>query len=455
MNHRISMDQIPTFKSTHPLGQVLAFKNSPDQLLAKMEQLESPVVKFRLAHLPCYYLTTPEAVHQVLVKNSQSYLKDGPFFKATKMVLGHGLAFSDGDIWKRDRRMMAPIFHKKCIDGFFGLMLDFADRLVNDLKNAQGNVDIHAIFNELAMNIATNALFGTDLDKSKSDVLLAKFKIMVNDIIKRMSGLSFPLWVPTPANQKLKNAVKVYSEGMKEIIEEKAKNPGHTMLDLLIHAKDPETGALMNLQELIDQVRVFFAAGTETTANTLTWTLYVLAKHPEIVTKLKQEVEQVLQGGEPTLETLPQLTYLHQVIQESMRLYSPVWILTRQNKATETIAGYKLPPKSNIFFSAYMLHRNPRYWENPNDFIPERFAPGKLSKDDLKAFIPFGAGPRKCIGDRFADMEIKIVLIRILQSLDWQLKDSFEAEKFFSGSLQPKNGMWMSFQPVKSTVATV
>ncbi|HAS41696.1 MAG TPA: hypothetical protein DCS93_14555 [Microscillaceae bacterium] len=453
MNHPITTTQIPTFKSNHPLGQVLAFKNTPDQLLARMEQLESPVVKFRLAHLPCYYLTTPEAVHQVLVKDSQNYLKDGPFFKATKMVLGHGLAFSDGDIWKRDRRMMAPIFHKKCIDGFFGLMLDFANRLVNDLKTNREVVDIHAIFNELAMNIATNALFGADLDKNKSDILLAKFKIMVDDIIKRMSGLSFPLWVPTPANQKLKNAVKVYSEGMKEIIEDKVKNPGHTMLDLLMHAKDPETGELMHLQELIDQVRVFFAAGTETTANALTWTLYLLARHPKAMTKLRQEIEQVLQGEEPTLEKLPQLAYLHQVIQESMRLHSPVWVLTRQNKATATIAGYTLPPRSNIFFSAYMLHRNPRYWDKPNDFIPERFAPGKLSKEDLKAFIPFGAGPRKCIGDRFADMEIKIVLIRILQSLDWKLRDSSEAPQWFSGSLQPKNGMWMSFQPVESKVA--
>ncbi|OJJ23614.1 hypothetical protein BKI52_04425 [marine bacterium AO1-C] len=449
------MDQIPTLKSAHPLGQVLAFKNSPDQLLARMEQLQSPVVKFRLAHLPCYYLTSPEAVHQVLVKDSQNYLKEGPFFKATKMVLGNGLAFSDGDIWKRDRRMLAPVFHKKCIDSFFGLMLDFANGLVNDLKTTQKTIDIHAVFNELAMNIATNTLFGTDLEKSKSDVLLTKFKIMVDDIMKRMSGLSFPLWVPTPANQRLKNAIKVYSEGMKQIIEDKVKNPGYTMLDLIIHAKDPETGELMKLQELIDQVRVFFAAGTETTANALTWTLYLLAKHPNIATKLRQEIDQVLQGEEPTLEKLSQLPYLHQVIQESMRLYSPVWILTRQNKEATTIAGYTLPPRSNVFFSAYMLHRNPLYWENPNDFIPERFTPGKLSKEALKAFIPFGAGPRKCIGDRFADMEIKVVLIRVLQSLHWQLKESFEVEKMFSGSLQPKNGMWMSFEPLKKHVAAV
>lgn len=455
MNRKTSMNQIPIFKSSYPLGHVLAFKNSPDQLLARMQQLEAPVVKFRLAHLPCYYLTSPEAVYQALVKNSQNYLKDGPFFKATKMVLGNGLAFSDGDIWKRDRRMMAPVFHKKCIDAFFGLMLDFANRLVNDLSTVHKAVDIHAIFNELAMNIATNTLFGTDLEKSKSEVLLAKFKLMVDDIMKRMSGLSFPLWVPTPANQKLKNAVKVYIEGMKEIIEAKIKQPGHTMLDLLIQAKDPETGELMSLRELIDQVRVFFAAGTETTANTLTWTLYLLAKHPEVARQLKQEIEQVLQGEEPTLEKLPQLPYLHQVIQESMRLYSPVWILSRQNKASENIAGYTLPPRSNVFFSSYMLHRNPRYWENPDDFIPERFAPGKLSKEALRAFIPFGAGPRKCIGDRFADMEIKVVLIRVLQSLHWQLKDSFEAEKLFSGSLQPKNGMWMNFQPVAKGVTTV
>ncbi|HAS40443.1 MAG TPA: cytochrome P450, partial [Microscillaceae bacterium] len=259
------------------------------------------------------------------------------------------------------------------------------------------------------------------------------------------NGFSLPFWIPTPANQKLKKAINAYDTMMINIIESKIKQPGHTMLDLLIQAKDPESGEAMNPQQLIDEVRIFFAAGTETSANALTWAAYLLSQHSEQMAQLELEIKKVLGGNAPTLEILEQLPYLDQVVKESLRLYPPAWISSRTNEQADHFDGLEIPAGANIFYSAYMLQRNPSYWIHPDRFIPERFASENQENLPLQAFIPFGAGPRKCIGDRFALMEIKIILIRLLQNFQWELKAGFQPKPAFLGTLQAQEGMWIRF----------
>lgn len=441
----ITAKEAPQIKGNFLLGNALEFKAFPPDFFAKMEALNAPIIKFRLAHLSCIYLADKQAVQEMLVKNNKNYLKGGPLFNIARKVFGNGLAFSDKALWKRQRRIMSPVFHKKCIDSFFELMLHLSEQLANQIAQQPQGVDVHKHFNELTMDIATKALFGTEISKEKTDIILAGFKTMLSELVRRSSGVSLPMWVPSPANNQLKKAIQQQTDIVVEIINERIANPGHTMLDLLLQAKDHETGEAMNMQQLVDEVKVFFVAGTETSANTLTWVLYTLSQHPEAAQKLRHEVDQVLQGEAPTLTNLEQLSYLDQVIKESMRLYPPAWVSSRTNENDDVLAGYQVPAGSNVFYSAYMLHRNPCYWEQPLSFIPERFAPENISKEQLQAFVPFGAGPRKCIGDRFALMEIKLVLIKLMQKFNWQLQAGFTPEPMFGGTLQPANGMWMDF----------
>ncbi|OJJ14540.1 hypothetical protein BKI52_42960 [marine bacterium AO1-C] len=438
--------KVPTAKGRFIMGNVQDFKASPVGFFKKLETFKTPVVKFRLAHIHCYYLASQEAVQQVLVKNNKNYLKGGPFMETNKKIVGNGLAFSDKELWQRQRRIMAPVFHKKCIDSFFKLMLDFTDQFVENIGQEKSALDVHKHFNQLTMDIATQALFGTEVKKDETDTLMTNFQVLVEESIRRTTnGFSLPFWIPTPANQKLKKAIKAYDTTMVNIIKNKIKQPGHTMLDLLIQAKDPESGEAMNPQQLIDEVRIFFAAGTETSANALTWTTYLLSQHPEKMKQLRLEIQRVLGDNPPTLEVLEQLPYLDQIVKESLRLYPPAWISSRTNEYTDSFSGLEIPAGSNIFYSAYMLQRNPAYWTHANSFMPERFAPENQPDLPLQAFIPFGAGPRKCIGDRFALMEIKIILIRLLQNYHWELKTGFQPKPAFLGTLQAQEGMWVMF----------
>jgi cytochrome P450 len=230
------------------------------------------------------------------------------------------------------------------------------------------------------------------------------------------------------------------------IIDERRRS-GHDvgdLLSLLMSAKDEDTREQMTDRQLRDEVMTIVLAGHETTANALTWALYLLSKHPAAAQRLRREVEEVLGGRVPSIEDLPRLAYTRMVIEETLRLYPPAWVLERQAIASDVIGGYRVRPKTIVAVAPYSLHRHPRYWPDPEDFDPERFAPERAAERPKYAYLPFGAGPRLCIGNGFAMMEAQIILAMVMGDCALQVVPDFQVELVPSITLRPRRGVLMT-----------
>jgi cytochrome P450 len=259
------------------------------------------------------------------------------------------------------------------------------------------------------------------------------------------SVFAFPRSVPTRRNRQVNAAAKDLDDVVIGMIEGRRKSGArlNDLLDMLMYAQDEETGESMSNQQLRDEVMTLFLAGHETTANALTWTLMLLSQHPDVARRLRREVTEVLGDRAPTLADLPRLGYAHQVVAESMRLYPPVWTISRSVISDDEIGGYFIPKGSIVLVSPYLTHRSPLAWENPEGFDPDRFSPEREEKLHRFAYFPFGGGPRQCIGNNFALLEAQICLVMIAQCFQAELVPFAIVEPEALITLRPKGGMPM------------
>ena len=437
----------PMHKEGKLLGSMKSFMENPREFLSQLQQYDSPVIRFRLAHQTAYYLTTPEAVLPISQKRHSNYFKGGTAMEIGRKLLGNGLIFSNGDFWKRQRRIANPAFHKDCLEHYTQVMQHRTEIMLDELelKSQSGEAfNIYHEFNQLAITIVRDNLFGANLSREKMEAMLQSINyVMVEGQRRVRTGFLLPLWIPTKGNRKLVKAMRSSEDIVTNIIEEKARNsqPGHSLIDMLIHTPDPETREFMSPQQISDEVKIFFLAGTDTSANAMTWLAYLLHKHPEVQDRVRAEVKTVLQGRAPSMEDVKVLEYTGRVIKECLRIYSPAWLLTRSNYEEDEIEGVTLPAKSNIFFSPLMMHHHPDYWEHPERFDPDRWLPERKAKNDHRAYMPFVVGPRKCIGFRFAELEITIMLAMLVQRFSWELPVGHAPEIEYSGALRPLGGL--------------
>lgn len=439
----------PSMKGNFLLGSATEFRKSPPEFFKRMEGLDSPVVRFRLAHLNCYYPNSAEAIYHILKTNYKNYLKGGIFFDIARGIFGNGLVFANNELWISQRRIMNPMFRKQAVDSYFDNMMHHTNEMIGGWQKTAGtSINAHQELNSLTVSIATDTLFGGNLNQESIQVLLNNMDLMLKENKRRVSsGFSPPFWIPLPSNRKLKRAITEYDQIVANVIEKrlKAEDESHSMIDLLLHSKDEETGKSLDFQQVIDEVKLFFVAGTDTSANGLTWLLYLLCQNPEAEVKLRTELDEQLAGKVPEIGDLGKLPYMMQVIYEALRLYPPAWLFSRTNVEEEVVEGCTIKKKGNIFISTYMLHRNPKYWKDPEVFNPDRFENVDVTK--LTSYIPFGFGPRRCIGERFGMMEIQLVLIRLLQSFTWKMDQSIVVEPAFESTLFPQNGLWLFVEP--------
>ena len=344
-------------------------------------------------------INDPDAVKAILVKNHENY-KKGPGFERVKMLLGNGIIVSDGAFWRKQRRMIQPAFSRKCIDGLAKKMQKAnQDWLLSWEKKADSGelLNLTGEMSELSLEIILRCLFSGDLDKLIAQEGKNPFDILTYDLAR---DIQFVMRF-----RALKSLVQ-------QLIDKRRQSSMryHDFLEAFIDAIDKETGEAMTDKEIIDEVMTLIIAGHETGATTLNWAWYLLSLNPAEEIKLQHEVDNEVSGDIPTFDEVGKLHFTQQVIEEALRLYPPVWLYSRTAINDDTVAGYDIPAGTNIFFAPYFLHRHPDYWDEPESFLPDRFAAEAVKKRHKFAFIPFSAGPRRCIGDYFSIVEMQIHL---------------------------------------------
>lgn len=362
--------------------------------------------------MSAYIVCRPEWVQQVLQDKHRIYEK-APTYDALRPVLGNGLLLSSGDYWLRQRRLVAPMFHRKAIEHYLDTMVSYTNEMLDEWEGRDPDeiVDVSAEMMKLTLGIAGEVLFSRDVRHEASDIGDALNLVMREAIERIINPLKAPLAVPTPTNLKVRKSMAVLEEIVQGLIDERR---GHEsdfsdLLTMLMTAEDADTGETMTDVQIRDEVMTFILAGHETTSNALSWAWYSLSLHPAVRRRLEEEVDAAFDDA-PTLETLGELTYTEMVFDETTRLYPPAWTVERTPTEDDVIGGYTIPAGSIVMTAPYFVHRNPRVWENPLGFDPERFAPGAGESRHRFAHFPFGGGPRMCPGADFAVMESKVVL---------------------------------------------
>ncbi|MBL4657972.1 MAG: cytochrome P450 [Flavobacteriales bacterium] len=391
------------------------------------------------------YLTAPEHIKHVLQDNNKNYIK-GSNYRFLRMFLGQGLLTNEGESWLVQRRLAQPAFHRKPIASFAETMTAYTlemTKVWEDKELLNKEINIHEEMMAVTLRIVGQTLMSKDLNVSAAEIGVS-LGILIENIYTRVHHIiHLPLWVPTPANLRFKKNKKIMDDIILAVIDERLANPSDHMdlLAMLVNAKDEDTGETMDRTQLRDEVMTIFAAGHETSANALTWTLYLLAKHPAIADKLYDELCMVLGGRTPEMEDIPKLKYTLQIIEEAMRLFPPAWIIERHALADDQVGGYRIAKGDEVMMSPYVMHRDPKYWESPDEFNPDRFSSENSKARDKYAYYPFGGGPRFCIGSNFALLEMQLVLAILCQKYSFAVDPSLQVELDPLITLRPKGGM--------------
>ncbi len=414
----------------------------------KLHREYGDIVRWRVAHITLYQITHPDHLKHILHDNHRNYTKGALFRGLLSPIMGNGLFVSEGDFWLRQRRLMQPIFHRQRIAAFGTIMTSTAVTMLERWEaraRQQPMVDIAEEMMALTLTVATRALFGVDVGANAAMIYQA-VGTASQELIHRFDAPWYPpLRVPTPRNRRFLQARRNLDEVVYRLIDERG---GHDddhgdLLSLLLLARDEDTGQGMTREQLRDEVMTLLLAGHETTANALTWVLYLLSQHPDAERRLRAELATALGGRLPTVADLPNLPYTRMVLEESLRLYPPLWAVHRQAIADDEIGGFRIPAKTILDLVTYVTHHRAAVWETPETFDPERFSPERSANRSRYAFNPFSAGPRQCIGLGFAMTEAQLLLATIAQRYRLELAPDQLVEPYPELTLRPRYGMRM------------
>jgi cytochrome P450 len=438
-------------------GTTREFNENPLGAIARYHQEYGPALRFRFFwNFYGYSFIHPDQNKHILVDNNKNYTKDPhPTNLILKPALGNSLLTSDGDFWRQQRRLAQPAFHRQRIANFGETMtestLDMLDRWHHfSTQNPGRLLDVAEEMMRLTLEIVGRTLFGVDLTGAAADVGDAFTRI--NEYLSSLTAQAFGVYtirLPFLAgNRQLRQDVAVLDNLVQEIINARRQTDAESedLLGLLLAARDEETGIGMSDKQLRDEVVTILLAGHETTAIAMSWIFYLLARHPHVMTRLQAEVDEVLGDERATMADLPHLSYTRMVIEESMRLYPPAYGMARFGNEVDEVAGYYVAPQATITLLPYLTHRLPEFWPEPEKFDPLRFTPENAADRHRYAYIPFGGGPRLCIGNTFALTEATLLLATITQHYELSLPPGYQAELEPLITLRPKGGMPMYLQ---------
>lgn len=419
------------------------------------EAYERDYIEYSMFMRRIILLNHPTMIRHVLLDNVANYIRDPLAQRVLEPGLGNGLLTSEGADWKRQRRMIAPIFSPRRVQSFAPLMAERTVALADRLKTGQ-EVDMAEAMMLTTLEIIARTMFGSEGETDVSAVgeAMDRYQTTVRPTIPDLLGL--PRWVPRPGAAAGRAAMAAMDEIIGSLIRRRraaiagGRPAGDDLLGLLLAARDEEGGSGVDDREARDQMATFFLAGHETTATALAWTWYLLGNDAGVERKLHAELDRVLAGRVPTYEDIEKLVYCRQVVEEAMRLYPPAHTTSRVALADDEVMGVRIAKGTAVIISPWLMHRHRSYWANPDRFDPENFAPEASAARQRFTYLPFGAGPRICIGMAFAMTEAILILATLAQRFSFRLAPGFEVQPVAKITLRPQPGL-----PMIATARTV
>jgi cytochrome P450 len=422
-------------------GNLPEFRRDRLGFLMDCARRHGDFVPLRFGGTRALFINEPHAIEEVL-GNSGSFIKSFAY-RMIRPVVANGLLLSEGDFWKRQRRLAQPAFQRaRMAEAYTPIIVEQTERML--ARWTMGEVrDVHVEMMRLTSQVAGQAFFGADVSERADDVSHA---LMVANALltARMDSLLaiLPDRLPTPGNRKVREAVTRLDAAIYPMIERRRRSlkSRDDLLSRLLAAQD-EDGSQMTDTQLRDEVMTFFLAGHETTSLLLSWTLYLLSQHPGIQARLRTDIDVALNGRSPTLAELGNLPYLDAVLCETLRLYPPVWGMGREPVSDCEVAGHPVTKGTSVLFSQWVMHRDPRFFERPEQFVPDRWLDGLQKRLPKYAFFPFGGGQRICIGANFAMMEAGIILSMLLPRFRFEPAPDHEVAVWPGFTLRPRSGV--------------
>jgi cytochrome P450 len=404
------------------------------------------VSSYRMAGEQLFLVNEPRLIRDVLVTHNRNFTKSRGL-ERSKRLLGQGLLTSEGAMHLRQRRLMQPAFHRDRVAGYADLMVGFADRMRRSWADGT-TLDISREMNRLTLLIVGKTLFDVDVEDQAAAVGDALTAVMASFWMTMMPFAELIERLPVPTLRRARMArARLDAIIYRMIADRRASGRDHgDLLSMLLTAQDEDEGGGMTDQQVRDEAMTIFLAGHETTANALTWTWYLLSGAPEVEAKLHAEVGRVLQGRLPAIGDLSSLPYVERVVTESMRLYPPAWIIGRRAIDEYRLGDYVVPPRSILVMSPYIMHRDPRFYVDPERFDPDRWTPEFRAALPKFAYFPFGGGPRQCIGESFAWMELILVVATIAQQCRLRLVPGHPVVPQPLITLRARHGMRMTVE---------
>lgn len=446
----------PVARGLPVVGVLPEFARDRLGFLERVAREEGDVVELRFKPVfTSYFVNDPALIEQVLVKNAANFTKD-VFLQQLRVWLGMGLLTAEGDFWKRQRRLLQPSFHRERIASYARVMVDRSERAARAWRDGEV-FDVHEALMKLTAEIVGETLFGSDVGNVGEEVshaLEAVMRFYANPVLQVFPVLQR---VPLSINRDYLAGVRRIDAIVREIVRERRATrragEGNDLLSMLLAVQD-EDGSRLTDEQVRDEALTIFLAGHETTALALSWSFYLLSENPGVERKLHAELDAVLGERGPTLEDLPKLKYTDAVVHEALRLYPPAWTLGRESIAPFDLGKYHFPAGAWLWFAPWVTHRDPRWFDDPLAFKPERWEDGLAKRLPKFAYYPFGGGPRVCIGNQFALMEAVLVLATIARRFSLRTVDRAHVEPFPSVTLRFKRGLRMRVSQRASITAT-
>ena len=397
------------------------------------------IVFVRVVNHPVFVLNHPRDIEEVLLTNYGNFVKS-IFLRESQALFGNGLLTSDGSTWVRQRRLLQPSFHHERVAAYSRIMVGHAERMLATWRDGETR-DLLPDMIQLTMEIIAEVLFGDDLASETAQASEA-LRVFFEQFDERFGLYLIPEWLPTPGNIRYRRAIGRL-DGLLEKVIRLRRSSGHDSGDILsmLLRVQAEDGSRMNERQLRDEMMTLFFTGHETTALALSWTWYLLAQHPEVEARVYEEVDRVLGQRVPTHEDIPQLHLVDAVIKESLRLYPPAYGVVRQAVKDCQIGGYTVPAGTTLAMFPWMVHRDPRYFDRPEEFLPDRWSDGLAKRLPKCAYFPFSVGPRVCIGNTFALTELALLIPVIVRKFQFQLAPGYRVHLNPSLTLRPRPGV--------------